>query len=201
MRTARVVAALAPLLLAGCAAKLTSSLSAPGAVSYVGAPVGALTAETLEPALKQLEDELGRRVGARSWAVPVQLSRGGEVLRLRLGAEESFGADSAQLQVAALAVYAELANILSRRPGIVAHIVVHGDQPAVDPATDLSARRAAALQNYLLLRGMPGTRLRAEGRGATEPLAPDTPGTRVEIVLRPIVSGREAEAWTPPPAS
>ena len=201
MRAWRALAALAPLLLAGCAAKLTSSLAAPATVSYVGAPAGALTPETLEPALRQLEDELGRRVAGRPWPVPVQLSRNGEVLRLRLGADESFGADSAQLQAAALGVYAELASILSRRPGLVTHVVVHGDTPAVDPATDLSARRASALQNYLALRGVPGTRLRAEGRGAAEPLAPDVGGPRVEIVLRPIVAGREAEAWAPPPAS
>ena len=74
-------------------------------------------------------------------------------------------------------------------------VVVHGDADSADPATDLSARRAASLLNYLASRGLPLTRLRAEGRGAREPATPDTGAAanrRVEFVLKPVIAGREA---------
>lgn len=186
------------LLLAGCA-KLTSTLPPPGApASYVGAQPGVLAVEALEPQLTALQDELAGRIAGHSWPVPVQLSRAGEVIRLRLGADESFGAGSAQLRPAALGLYAEFAGILNAQPGLVAHVVVHGAETAEDLSTDLSARRAAAVQSYLQFCGVPGTRLRAEGRGAQQPLTPDGAVPRIELVLQPIVAGREAQAWVPP---
>ena len=131
----------------------------------------------------------------------MQLSRAGNVLKLQLGAVESFGPGSAQLEPAALAFYAQLSDILRQRPGTVAHILVHGDVAASgERSTDLTARRAISLQGYLASRGVPGTRLRAEGRGVAEPLTPDgaAASRRIELVLKPIVAGREAEAWAPP---
>jgi outer membrane protein OmpA-like peptidoglycan-associated protein len=44
---------------------------------------------------------------------------------------------------------------------------------------DLSARRAAAVRDYLVARGIDGARLVTEGRGAAEPVASnDTPEGR-----------------------
>ena len=191
---------LLPALLAGCSAQLTSTLpaSAP-VVSYVGAQAGVLAPETLGTAVDGLQRELEQIAKARA-VVPAQVSREGAVLKLRIAADETFGAASAELRPAALEFYAELAQALAHAPGTVAHILVHGEVASGEPATDLTARRAASLQSYLVLRGLPGTRLRAEGRGSAQRLTPDAApaNRRIELVIKPIVAGREAEAWAPP---
>lgn len=182
-------------LLAGCGAKLSSSLptSAP-VVSYVGAQAGVLAPDALAVELDGLQKDL-ERLARSARQVPTQLARDGNVLKLRLGAEESFGPASAQLEAAALEFYATLAEVLRKRPGTVAHIVVHAAATSAEPATDLTARRASSLLEYLVARGVPGTRLRAAGA----PVPDATAGTRqIEFVLKPIVAGHEAEAWAPP---
>jgi len=195
VKALRATLCLVPLLLAGCGAKLSSSLPASAAVvSYVGAQAGVLTPETLPVELDGLQKDL-ERIARAARQVPARVSREGDVLKLRLGAEESFGPASAQLEAAALEFYATLAEVLRRRPGTVTHILVHGDATSPEPATDLTARRASSLLEYLVARGVPGTRLRAVG-------LPHPDGTaesrRVELVLVPIVAGHEAEAWAPP---
>ncbi len=198
---ARRALCLLPVLLAGCSAKLSSSLpaSAP-VVSYVGAQAGALTpgpavASAIDGLQRDLKEALG---GAR--AVPLEFLRDGNVLKLRLGADASFGPDSAELEAVALDLYAQLAQVLARRPGTVVHILVHGEAASAELPTDLTARRAASLRAYLAARGVPETRLRAEGRGSSQRLTPDAAPSnrRVEVVLKPIVAGQDAEAWTPP---
>jgi len=204
MKTVRLrvlLPVLLPVFLNACSAKLSSSLpgSAP-VVSYVGAQAGVLTpGPALAAAVDGLQRDLEQATrGTR--AVPLEFLREGNVLKLRLGADASFGPDSAELEVAALELYAQLAQVLARRPGTVAHVLVHGEAASVELATDLTARRAASLRAYLAARGVPETRLRAEGRGSSQRLTPDAALTnrRIELVLKPIVAGHEAEAWAPP---
>lgn len=195
MNAVRATLCLAPVLLAGCGAKLSSSLPAGApAPSYVGLTAGTLAAAALETDIEGLQQDL-ERIARRASAVPVQLSRDGLVLTLWLGADESFGVASAQLEPKALELYAELALVLGRRPGTVAHILVHGEVVSGEPSTELSARRAISLQAYLASRGVPGTRLRAEGR-TTAGMPADA--RRIEVLLKPIIAGRESEAWAPP---
>jgi outer membrane protein OmpA-like peptidoglycan-associated protein len=185
MRACLGLGALALALAACSPAKLSSSLPSPGApASYVGAPVTALAPEAVKRALAQIEDELEDLDAG----VPLQLSGDGTTLTARFGAAESFADGSAELRPEALLAYAGLARVLSARADSVAHIRVLGEA-APEPATGLPARRAASVQAYLAARGVPGTRLRAQGgEGA---------GT-VEVLIRPIVAGRESEAWVPP---
>jgi len=189
----------------GACTSLTSTLPATApVVSFVGAPTAAVPLAGVDAELLRLQGELERRVARRDWGVPLQLSRGAEPwLRLRLGADESFESGSAQLQPAVLLLYAEVGTVLRDAPAVT-HVLVHGDAPEADAATGITARRAASVQSYLLTQRVPGTRLRAEGRGAREPVTVE-PGAaaanrRVELVIKPVIAGREAEAWLPPPA-
>lgn len=199
-------AAVAALALAGCATRLPSTLPPPAPPpDYVSVSSAALAPAAVEPELQRVQAELSRRLGARDWGVPVQVGRLGEaMLRVRLGADESFEPGSAELMPQALLLYATIADVLAQSPACVVHVLAHADRDSGDePAVDLTARRAASVRSYLSRRGVPATRLRAEGRGAREPISED-PGAadrRIEIVLRPIVAGREAEAWQPPPAN
>jgi flagellar motor protein MotB len=187
----RIVIALLPVLAAGCSsAKLSSSLPASAPViSYVG--VGALA---LAPSAAALEAEALhkdlRRVARGADAGAVEFVQQGPTLMLRLAAQGSFGTTGAQLQPAALEFYAQLAAVLKARPATVAHILVSGEPASGEPATELSARRASSVQNYLAACGVPGTRLRAEGRrGESE---------AIELVIQPVVAGSETQAWVPP---
>jgi outer membrane protein OmpA-like peptidoglycan-associated protein len=193
-------AALAALaaLMAGCSpAKLSSTLPATApAASYVGVGTGALSAAAAAVEVEELQKEL-RRIARRADAGPrradagaVEFSLEGPTLMLRLGAHGSFGTTGAQLQPAALEFYAQLAAVLKARPGTVAHILVSGEAGSGEPATELSARRASSVQTYLAACGVPGTRLRAEGRrGERE---------TIELVIKPVVVGAETQAWVPP---
>jgi len=178
------------VLVAGCSAKLSSSLPAAApVVSYVGMSAGVLTPEAAAIETDALQKEL-RRIARGAQAGAVEFSHAGPVLTLRLGAQGSFGSASAQLQPAALEFYAQLAAVLKARSGTVAHILVSGAPASGEPSTELSARRATSLQNYLASCGVPGTRLRAEGRVGD--------GERIELVLKPVLIGAEAQAWVPP---
>lgn len=198
----RLAAAVAALAASGCST-LTSTLPATApAVSRVGASTPSVALAALDPELTRLQGELERRVVRRDWDVPLQLSRTPDAqLRVRLGADETFDAGSAQLRPQALALYGEIAAVL-RGGAVVTHVLVHGDADEPEPATGLTARRAASVMNYLVTLDVPAVLLRSEGRGAREPATLE-PGAaaanrRVELVLKPIVRGQEPEAWRPP---
>jgi outer membrane protein OmpA-like peptidoglycan-associated protein len=190
--------------LGACATQLASTLPAPApAATFVGTTPPGLAAEAVESALAGEQAELERRLSAQAWTVPVQIGRTPEgFLRVRFGADESFAPDDAQLQASALLPYTETAGVLKQWPATVIHVLAHGAEGQADePSTDLTARRAASVLSYLGSRGLPPTRLRAEGRGPREPLAierGDAANRRVELVVRPVIAGREREAWMPP---
>lgn len=193
------------LALAGCSTTtLTSTLATGPAASLVGVATPAVPLAGLDAELARVQRDLEKRLAGRDWGVPLQLTRGGTEpwIRVRLGADASFDGDTAQLQAAALMLYAEAAAVLQSAPGTVAHVLVHGDAVEDDPGAGLTSRRAASVLNYLASRGIAPTRLRAEGRANREPasLEPDSGAVnrRVELVLKPVVAGREADAWLPP---
>lgn len=204
MRLRVAAAAGTAALLAGCAPALTSTLATAPAPSVVGVATPAVPLAGLDAELGRIQRELERRLAGRDWGVPLQLTRGSPEpwIRVRLGADATFEGDTAQLQASALSLYAELAAVLQAAPGTVAHVLVHGDAAEEDPGAGLTSRRAASVLSYLATREIAPTRLRAEGRADREPasLEPEAGAVnrRVELVLKPVVAGREADAWLPP---
>lgn len=202
MNTPRALWLLVVLALPACTAKpvLTSTLPASPApdsrFSVVGAQVPALLPGTTGAVAAQQKSELERRL--KDAKAPVRImSLPEDALGLRIAAADSFETGSAQLKLAALTGYAEIAEVMKAFPGSVAHVLVYGDpgdspEPG-DMAFGLRARRAASILDYLARRGIPMTRLRSEIRSAA------AVGEQVELVLKPVVQGREAMAWTPPP--
>lgn len=179
----------AAILLAGCVAgPPESSLpdQPPPRPSLVGRGVAGLALDTAAAAL------------ARQRAALAEVLPGAEfytgtdgALRVRLDPDDFFESRSAQLRTAALTACAEAAAVLQSMEGSVVHVLAYG--PAgEDPAATLAARRAASVMDYLARRGIVPTRLRAEGRAATDG------AERLELVLKPVVQGREAQAWAPP---
>lgn len=189
----RLPVLVALLALAGCATGVKSTL--PGASAspdFVGAASPAVPAGMQEPEMARVQAAL-EGLGQREWGIPLQVVRTPEsFVQVRLGADESFEARTAQLQPGALVLLSKIAEVLKTAPDVVTHVLVYGADPAGEVAVGLSARRAASVQSYLLNLKLPATRVRAEGRVAQP---------RVELVIRPVVAGREAEAWMPPAAA
>jgi outer membrane protein OmpA-like peptidoglycan-associated protein len=198
----RLALAACGLTLSACTTSLTTTLAAAVPVSLVGQPARSVALPALEAELQRLQGQLGQQLTSRDWGIPAQLSRGAEpVLRLRLGADESFDAGGAQLQPAALDLYARIGAVLKDAP-VVTHVLVHGEREAAELPIDLTARRAASVANYLLATGLPAGRVRAEGRGAREPATAEAQAAsvnrRVELVVKPVIAGSEADAWLAP---
>lgn len=200
----RALGVAASLLLGGCAGPTLKStlVAGPSAPDWVGAQAAVVSVSAAEQQATALQADLVQRLSSAA-GVPVQVGRTPEAfVRVRLGADEAFEAGTAQLQPRALLVCAEIASALGAAPASVVHVLVHSADPEAEPATALTARRAASVQSYLLARGLPAARLRAEGRGGREPLSPDVADAangRIELVIKPVLAGAEAQAWIPPP--
>lgn len=198
----RLLLLLPALALAACAGLKSTLPAAAATPDYAGTTPASVAPAAREAQLAGLQAALDQHMVQKDWGIPLQLARTGEnFVRLRLGADEAFETGTATLSPRALLALAEFASTLQQAPASVVHVLVHGADPGGEPATRLSSRRAASVQSYLLARGVPATRVRAEGRDAREPVSDNLAAAanwRVDLVVRPVVTGAETEAWMPP---
>ncbi len=101
-----------------------------------------------------------------------------------------FESNSAQLGPAAEAKLNELLQRLLKNKLQSAHIIAHTDDLGEDTSNQaLSEKRAEAVRNYLITKGIAAKRLTSEGKGEKEPLLPNTnpdnrtKNRRVEVLL------------------
>lgn len=125
-------------------------------------------------------------------------------LKIDVSNEVSFDFDSARLKPAFLPTLDKVADVLARYDRSIVHIIGHTDSTGSESYNQqLSERRANSVVDYLSSHGVDPQRLRAEGRGETEPR--DTNATeagrqlnrRVEILIKPVVEGQEQRANDP----
>ncbi|MCI0749096.1 MAG: hypothetical protein L0Y32_00940 [Nevskiales bacterium] len=191
------------VLLSACAQPpvLTSTLpplAASRPPSIVGVETPALAADRLESWAAGCLAKLKARIRGKDWAAQVQLTRlPGPAVQLQINSGDWFDAGNAQMKFPALELFAEVGDVLKNDPGTVAHILVR-DDAAADPSTGLGARRAAAVLEYLVSRGVPETRLRSEDRSPSSTTS-ERPLPTMMLILKPVVQGRETEAWVLPP--
>ena len=128
-----------------------------------------------------------------------------DTLKLSLDSEVSFDVDQSVIKPAFRPSLDKLADVLIKYDRTVVHVVGHTDSTGSESHNQmLSERRAQSVANYLEQRGVPYQRLRYEGRGESEPR--DTNATaagrqlnrRVEVYVKPIIEGREREAFDSP---
>lgn len=173
----------------------------------VGAVVGAIAGGSVGNYMDKQQAELDRQLAEEQARNELQIVRlSGDALKVGISSDVSFDIDSAQLKPDALNTYAKIASILSTYDKTVIHVVGHTDSTGSDAHNQgLSERRAQSVANYMIGQGLPGSRVRTEGRGEREPIASNatpesrTRNRRVDIVIKPIVEGNEQQAWTPPP--
>ncbi|HEY1077590.1 MAG TPA: OmpA family protein [Fontimonas sp.] len=188
-------------------AVLGNQVSGARGAPIVGAVVGAIAGGAVGNYMDKQKAELNRQLAAeaaRDELAITQLPDGS--LKIGIASDVSFDIDSAQIRPDALNTYAKIAGILKTYDKTVVHVVGHTDSSgSADHNQGLSERRAASVASYMQGQGLPGSRVRQEGRGERELLVRTGDGVkesrnrRVDIVIKPVIEGQEQQAWTPPP--
>lgn len=112
-------------------------------------------------------------------------------LKLNVPADVSFDSGRADVKPELRAVLDQFANGLKAQPNTLVNIVGHTDSQGSDAVNEpLSRDRAQSVKNYLVDRGVGGSRIDTAGRGEHEPIADNNTAQgraknrRVEIFLR-----------------
>ncbi|HDK38342.1 MAG TPA: OmpA family protein [Thiolapillus brandeum] len=177
--------------------------------AYVGAALGALAGGGvgyyMDNQQRELEEQLAREQATH--ALEIQRMKD-DSLKLTLDSEVSFDFDSTAIRHGFQDTLDKLANVLQKYDKTVIHVVGHTDSVGSEEYNQrLSERRARSVGEYLMSRGVNGSRVRMEGRGEREPRATNATeagrqlNRRVEIYLKPIVEGQENRAYEPPASS
>ncbi|GAB4296447.1 MAG: OmpA family protein [Methylophaga sp.] len=220
-----VLATLVAAVLSGCATddpnKRTKTGAAIGAAAgallgyavddgtggvVAGAAVGALAGAGVGMYMDKQQQEFEAALAdeqARNELRIQQLEN--ETLKIDIASEVSFDFDRADLKPAFTPTLNKVADILQRYPKTVIHVVGHTDSVGSESYNQLlSERRAQSVVDFLASRGVEQSRLYATGRGELEPRASnDTEAgrqlnRRVELFVKPIIEGQEAEAYQTP---
>lgn len=187
-------------LLAGCASQpvpvAVPDAAAEAAVLGGSAPVvGAIPVDQVAIRVDALQANLAQRLPAERGSGVIGVSRRADgAPRLLLDTAQSFEVGSAQLRAGMLLRLADCATAVSGAGAFVVHVIGLNEPGSKADGETLGERRAVAVLSYLRARGLPASRLRAEGRAAADAAA----AQRLELVFEPIVQGREVRAWMPP---
>lgn len=172
----------------------------------VGAAVGAVTGAVVGGYMDRQQREFDQALEEERRQNAIEIERmKDDTLKLNLSSEVSFDFDSARIKPAFEPTLDKLGNVINKYDRTIVHVVGHTDSTGADAYNlRLSRQRADAVAGYLLSRGVDGSRVRTEGRGESEPRESNATeagrqlNRRVEIYLKPVVEGQEAEAYERP---
>lgn len=172
----------------------------------VGAVVGALAGGAVGNYMDRQRAELKQKLAAEEANRQLSVSTMADgSLNVAVAADVTYDTGSAVLKPQAMAALDKLASTMGDYNSTVIHVVGHTDSVGSPQSNQsLSERRAASVASYLISRGVPAQRMREEGRGERELLVRTADNTneprnrRVDIVIKAIVQGNEAAAYTPP---
>lgn len=153
----------------------------------VGAVVGGVIGAAIGRRMDQQQRELEQIEG-------VEVTRTAEdELRVAVRNEVLFDVDSTYLRTESRATLNDMADVFTRYTDTRIGVEGHADSTGTDDYNlDLSRRRANAVREYLVDRGVTRSRIRAEGHGENRPRASNsTPegrqlNRRVEIFVKAI---------------
>jgi outer membrane protein OmpA-like peptidoglycan-associated protein len=148
--------------------------------AVVGGAAGAVIGHQMDQQAKELEQNIP---GAT-------VTRVGEGIAVSFASGLLYDFDSDAIKPTAAQNLRTLAQSLGKYPNTDVLIVGHTDATGSDSYNmSLSERRARAAENFLVGEGVTPTRLRAAGRGETEPIAPNeteagqAQNRRVEVAI------------------
>lgn len=174
--------------------------------ALIGAAVGALAGAGVGYYMDKQQQEFEAALEEERRNNEIEIERlKDDTLKLNLSSEVSFDFNSAAIKPAFQPTLNKLSDVIVKYDRTVVHVVGHTDSIGSESYNlQLSQRRADSVADYMIGHGVPGNRVRTEGRGENEPR--DTNATeagrqlnrRVEIYLRPIVEGQEHKAYESP---
>lgn len=159
----------------------------------LGAAVGAAAGAAIGYLFDRQEEEFKQVLAREQEAGRVEVERvRDDLLKITLQNEILFDFDRADIKPAFAPTLDKLAQILIKYDRSFATVVGHTDSIGSEAYNEgLSLRRAQAVVDALVARGVPRARLVAEGRGEREPRAPNDSeagrqlNRRVEIFVAP----------------
>ena len=173
---------------------------------FAGAAIGALTGAAVGSYMDRQQRQLEERLAAERRTDDIRVTRlDKETLRVELSSEATFDINSASIRSGFRESLSKVADIVGEYDRTVVHVIGHTDSTGTESYNQqLSERRAEAVTRHLVGDGVERSRTRASGRGELEPVASNSTSVgrsrnrRVEIYLRPVVEGREREAYRAP---
>lgn len=160
--------------------------------TVIGAAAGAAVGGGIGYMMDRQEADLREQLASERAQHQVEVERlRDDLLRLTLANQVSFDVDSAVVKPAFQPTLAKVAEVLTRYQDNQVTIVGYTDSTGSEAYNEsLSQRRAAAVLAELNRLGVPASRLRAIGRGESEPRASNETAAgreqnrRVEILLQ-----------------
>lgn len=211
-----VVVTLSMLFLAGCATMEQQSKTTKGAVygtaggaaagavigqvigrstkgtligSAIGAAVGGLGGATVGRMMDNQERDMRTALGGSEAAA---VSREGDLLAVTFKGDVTFDTGSATVRPGLYSEIDRVANVLKQYPDTVIRVEGHTDSVGSETSNmELSKRRATAVKNLLVQRGVADSRIEVVGFGETMPVATNdnevgrSKNRRVEIKIAP----------------
>lgn len=173
---------------------------------YVGAVAGAIAGASVGNYMDRQQAELEAKLAAERQQHQIEVQRlNDQLLKLNLSSEVTFDYDSDAIKTGFKGSLNKVANVLSDYDRTVVHVIGHTDSTGSDSYNqNLSERRAGSVKNYLTVNGVSGERILTDGRGESEPVATNNTAEgrqmnrRVEIFLKPVIEGSEAQAFQAP---
>jgi outer membrane protein OmpA-like peptidoglycan-associated protein len=183
-RKTRQGAIIGGLVGAGTGAAVSDSK---GKGALLGGAIGALGGAAIGSALDRQEAELRQQLDS-----DVRIVNSGDRLTLTMPQDILFATDSFTVASGLRDDLYKVAQSLQKYPETTVQVVGHTDSTgSASYNQTLSVRRANAVADMLMQGGVPGSRIRAIGRGEDQPVASNlTPegraqNRRVEIVILP----------------
>ncbi|MFW5451183.1 MAG: OmpA family protein [Methylophagaceae bacterium] len=175
----------------------------------VGAAVGAAAGAGIGHYMDNQQQEMEAALAEEQARHDIEVKRlQDETLKIDISSEISFDFGSAALKPAFMPTLQKVSEILVRYPRTIIHVVGHTDSVGSESYNmELSRHRAQSVVNYFVLQGISQSRLVTVGRGELEPRAGNETeagrqlNRRVELYVKPVIEGQEAEAYQTPAGS
>ncbi len=175
--------ALAGYLLGGLIGGKTARIVGAGIGGVAGGAVG----YKMDQQIKELEE--------KTEGSGIDVTSDGESILVNMPDSVTFAVDSSVISPSFQDTLDEIAQSLINYPDSLIDVYGHTDSTGSDAYNQaLSERRAQAVANYLISRGVSSARLRWQGFGETQPVATNETGEgrarnrRVEIKIVPVTS-------------
>lgn len=154
----------------------------------IGAALGGLAGHQIGSYMDRQEQALRNAVTASE---SVNIQRNQDILTATFKSDIFFDFDSSSLKSGAYSEIARVSNVLNQYPKTTIRVEGHTDSTGSESYNlTLSEKRAEAVKNALVQRGVDPLRIQAIGFGESQPVSSsDAINRRVNIVIIPIAQG------------